>query len=342
MNIQDLFSLGLTGLISLLFKGHSRVFSNTTLWKHHFFGAQPSLWSNSLIHTLLLEKLYLWLWDLEWWLCSTGTAVRRYPTSKGREAPASKMVGTGLAAVQCWSDFEEIPPIQGQRRSPSKTVEGGKSCLESNPTPARDAQRAQTYPVHTRAQRPDRDWDRTVFECLLQRYGSALDCFRARDSGCSKPWYVISPLGRGHQIPHHRVTRIYTGLGNRLLEGTNKILCTPGPRRKEQWPHKRLTQTCPWVSRSLQWRRGSVVACCRVGGTECSMRHFNGGRHYLYYFHHSLASGQITGREYSPAHWQKIKDLLSMAPPIRTRPSFPLSLSHQEASINLLFFSIRG
>ena len=26
--------------------------------------------------------------------------------------------------------------------------------------------------------------------------------------------------------------------GNRLLESTNKTLCTPGPRRKEQWPHK--------------------------------------------------------------------------------------------------------
>ena len=38
-------------------------------------------------------------------------------------------------------------------------------------------------------------------------------------------------------------------------------LCRPGPRRKEQWPHKRLTQTCLWVSRSLWQRHGSVVAC---------------------------------------------------------------------------------
>ena len=33
--------------------------------------------------------------------------------------------------------------------------------------------------------------------------------------------------------------------GNRLLEGTNENLCVPGPRRKEQRPHKRLTQICP-------------------------------------------------------------------------------------------------
>ena len=46
MNIQDWFPLGLTGLISLLSKGLSRVFSNTTVQKHQFFGTQPSLWSN--------------------------------------------------------------------------------------------------------------------------------------------------------------------------------------------------------------------------------------------------------------------------------------------------------
>ena len=51
MNIQDWFPLGLTGLISLQSKGLSRVFSNTTVWKHQFLGAQSSLWSNSHIHT---------------------------------------------------------------------------------------------------------------------------------------------------------------------------------------------------------------------------------------------------------------------------------------------------
>ena len=45
MNIQDWFPLGLTGLISWLSKGLSRVFSSTPTGKHHFFSAQPSLWS---------------------------------------------------------------------------------------------------------------------------------------------------------------------------------------------------------------------------------------------------------------------------------------------------------
>ena len=56
MNIQDWFPLGLTDLISLLCKWLSGVFSSTTIWKHQFFGAQPSLWSHSHIHTWLLEK----------------------------------------------------------------------------------------------------------------------------------------------------------------------------------------------------------------------------------------------------------------------------------------------
>ena len=56
MNIQDCFPLGWTGWVSLQSKGLSRGFSNTTVQKHRFFGVQPSLWSNSCIHTWLLEK----------------------------------------------------------------------------------------------------------------------------------------------------------------------------------------------------------------------------------------------------------------------------------------------
>ena len=56
VNIQDWFPLGWTSWISLQSKGLSRVFSNTTVQKHHFFSAQLSLSSNSHIHTWLLEK----------------------------------------------------------------------------------------------------------------------------------------------------------------------------------------------------------------------------------------------------------------------------------------------
>ena len=54
---QGWFPLGLTGWISLLSRGLSRVFSSTTVQKHQFFGTQPSIWSNFHIRI-----------RLPWWL----------------------------------------------------------------------------------------------------------------------------------------------------------------------------------------------------------------------------------------------------------------------------------
>ena len=51
---SGLISFRIDSLISL--QEHSRVYSSTTVKKHQFFGAQPSLWSSSHMHTWLLEK----------------------------------------------------------------------------------------------------------------------------------------------------------------------------------------------------------------------------------------------------------------------------------------------
>ena len=68
MNIQDWFPLGLTGLISLLSKRLSRLFSNTIVQKHQFFGAQLSLWSNSHIYILfqiiIFQIVYIFFFRL--------------------------------------------------------------------------------------------------------------------------------------------------------------------------------------------------------------------------------------------------------------------------------------
>ena len=114
------------------------------------------------------------------------------------------------------------------------------------------------------------------------------------------------------------IKRLFTSSAIRMVPSAYLRLLLLLPEIWEQWPHKRLTQTCLWVCRSLWWRRGLAVACRSVGGTECGsacIGPFEGGRHYLHYLHHSLVSGQTTGREHSP--------LL----PIRTRSSFPLSQS---------------
>ena len=55
-SIQGWFPLRLTGLISLLSKGLSRIFSSITVQKHQFFATQPSLWSSFHLRTSLLEK----------------------------------------------------------------------------------------------------------------------------------------------------------------------------------------------------------------------------------------------------------------------------------------------
>ena len=60
MSIQDWFPLGLNGLITL----QSKKLSKSLLWQHSFFNAQLSLWSNSHIHTWLLEKHSFDLMDL--------------------------------------------------------------------------------------------------------------------------------------------------------------------------------------------------------------------------------------------------------------------------------------
>ena len=131
--------------------------------------------------------------------------------------------------------------------------------------------------------------------------------------------------------------------GNRLLEGTNKTLCMPGSRRKEQWPQEadpdlpvsvQESLAEAWVGRGLLQGRGHT-AC--LGPLE-------GGRHYLHHLHGSLASGQTTGREHSPAHQQKIgfkiywawahQNKIQFPPqsvsPIRKLPK-PFILIHQRA-----------
>ena len=70
-------------------------------------------------------------------------------------------------------------------------------------------------------------------------------------------------------------------------------------------------QTCLWVSRSLQQRCGSAVACCRVGGAECSsacMEHFEGGHHclhYLHYLHYQKNNRERTQPQPSTENWIK-------------------------------------
>ena len=150
------------------------------------------------------------------------------------------MVGAGAAAARRWSDCEKMLHVQEQMRSPKKMVGGAESRLESNPVPTRNAQKAQTKLVRTR---DPTETEPELSERLLRRCGSAGACRRA-GAQVQETWVWQRPLGGGRHQPHPRAAGTSTGLGNRLLAGTKRTLCAPGPRRKEQWPHKRLSQTC--------------------------------------------------------------------------------------------------
>ena len=146
--------------------------------------------------------------------------------------------------------------------------------------------------------------------------------------------------------PTIELPELTRGCGNRLLDGTNKTLCSPGPRRKEPWPPKRLTQTCLWVSRGLWQRHGSVVACCRSGVLRAAVHAWDFLKKVaIIFITWTIVWPQFKkqgGNTALPTTENWIKDLLSMAPPIRTRPNFPLSLSHQQASISFLSLPTRG
>ena len=114
----------------------------------------------------------------------------------------------------CWvPPKKDIPHPRAKERSPKdlsflgpptkKRVGGEKRHLESNLIPARDAWRAQTKPCAHQDPETPQSLSQTylgVFECLLQRHGSAVACHGDRGSGCSRPGHTacgISPLRRG-------------------------------------------------------------------------------------------------------------------------------------------------
>ena len=195
-------------------------------------------------------------------------------------------------------------------------VGGVKSHLESNPIPTKMFREFRQILCTPGPREPTKTKPELCLSVSCsgkgqQWHDTGVGALGATDLGMA--WALLKEVAINPTTDPSELTQ---GWGNKLLKGTNKTLYASGPRKKNQWPHKRLIQTCPWVSRSL-WRR-PVVACCRVRGTEYSsvyMGPFEGGHNYPHYIHHSLASGQTTRREYSPAHQQKIGLLIYWAWP---------------------------
>ena len=134
-----------------------------------------------------------------------------------------------------------MPHVQGQR-NPSKTVGGAHLHLESNPIPTRDTQTAQANLMCTRTQGPHSDWGRTVFERLLWRCVSAVDCHGDRGPGCSRLGYGISPL---------RVSLVAQLVKNPLTMEETWVWSWVG---KTPWRRKSLPTPVFWPGEYSPWR----------------------------------------------------------------------------------------
>ena len=97
-----LIPLGLTGLISLLSKGLSRIFSSTTVWKHHFFSVQPSLWSNSHLCVTTIKTTALSIWTFVGKVMCLLFMLSRFAIPF---LPRSQVSFNFMAAVTVCSDF---------------------------------------------------------------------------------------------------------------------------------------------------------------------------------------------------------------------------------------------
>ena len=118
-------------------------------------------------------------------------------------------------------------------------------------------------------------------------------------------------------------------------------LFTSGPRRKEQWPRKKLSQTCLWVPWSLQRRCGLTVASRGVraltttdlGAPECRQKSF-WRRLPLPLPEFGLRPDYREGTQPHQSAENWIKDLLGMTLPTGARPSFPHSQSLPSGSFH--------
>ena len=87
-----------------------------------------------------------------------------------------------------------------------------------------------------------------------------------KDTQCPRAKEKPQQDGRRGAIAFQIKSQTY----QRCSEGTNKTLCTPGPRERSSDPHRRLGQTCRWVFECLLQRQVSAVACHRDRGSGCS------------------------------------------------------------------------
>ena len=241
---------------------------------------------------------------------------------------------------------KRIPHVQGQRISPSNMVGGAKSHLESKSLPARGTQRAQTKPC-AHQETPQRRSQNCLWVSPVKLWVSS-GLPQGQGLWVQQTWVCHKPSWRRLPFTPPQSTRTYTRLGKQTLGGHKQNLWAPGPKRKEQWPYKRLTQTWVWVSRVsgrgvCQWwhAAGSGALSAAVHARDLLKEVA------IFFITSTIVWSQIKqqgGNTELPIN-KKIGLTIYWAwphPSEQDPVSSSVSLSHQEASISLLSLSIRG
>ena len=192
----------------------------------------------------------------------------------------------------CWSSREEIPHAQWQRRNPSKMVGGANLHLESNPTPARDAQRLK----HTLCTPGPRDPTETETDlCFSISCGGISQQRTASGTGAlaeaelSMAWALLEEVTINPTIELSELTQDWE-IDSLRAQTEPCLHQDPGERSSyptRDWP--RLACECPGVSsRGV----GQWWPAAELGALSACVGPFEGGHHYLHYLHHSLAPGK--------------------------------------------------
>ena len=110
-----------------------------------------------------------------------------------------------------------------QRRSPSKTVGGAKSGLESNLVPTRDTRGTQTNLVHQDPETPQRLSQNCVWASPAEVQVSS-GLLQGQGLWVQQTWVWHKPSWRMSPLTHRRAARTYTGLGKQTLGGHKQNL----------------------------------------------------------------------------------------------------------------------
>ena len=192
--------------------------------------------------------------------------------------PKSQLAAEQPLTEKGWTHQQKMPHIR-QRRSPKKMVksEVAQSCptlcdsmdcsLPGSPVHGIFQARTLKWVAISFSRRSSQPRDQTQVSLTAGRVFTI--------------WVIREAQQDGRRSKIMFTIKLHTH--QRSSEGANKTVCAPGPRERSYDLHKRFSQTCLWVSGSLQWRGWSTMACCRISGTEYNspgINSFEGGIHW--------------------------------------------------------------